>query len=248
MQDRLDANRAIDTQRRQASDALLTGLVFDDRGNRMSPSYAIKNGLRYRYYVSVAALQGRKAEAGSLARVPAPDLDAAVLDALVSAGHELQSSSDRDALAGLVERITVATGRIAIQLTEQLDGARPCLTVAWTPPTQQRRRELIAPADGAGAGRPMRAVARARLLHGIAQGRAWLDAILSGAVPDVEALAVREAITPRGARMTLSLAFLAPDIVQAAADGTLPRGFGLSRLTDLPPGWDEQRRVLGIAR
>lgn len=46
--------------------------------------------------------------------------------------------------------------------------------------------------------------------------------------------------------MTMSLAFLAPDIVQAAADDTLPRGFGLSRLTDLPPRWDEQQRVLGI--
>ncbi|HEY1944750.1 MAG TPA: hypothetical protein VGH40_21765 [Roseiarcus sp.] len=47
--------------------------------------------------------------------------------------------------------------------------------------------------------------------------------------------------------MTLSLAFLAPDIVKTAVDGKLPRGFGVSRLTDLPANWNEQRRAMGLA-
>jgi hypothetical protein len=46
--------------------------------------------------------------------------------------------------------------------------------------------------------------------------------------------------------MMLSLAFLAPDIVKAAVKGTLPRGFGVSRLTELPSGWAEQRQALGL--
>jgi len=33
------------------------GLIFDDRGNRMTPTYAVKKGARYRYYVS-SALRG----------------------------------------------------------------------------------------------------------------------------------------------------------------------------------------------
>jgi hypothetical protein len=45
-----------------------------------------------------------------------------------------------------------------------------------------------------------------------------------------------------------SLAFLAPDIVQAAVDGTLPRGLGLSRLLDMPASWVHQRSTIGIAR
>jgi site-specific DNA recombinase len=49
------------------------------------------------------------------------------------------------------------------------------------------------------------------------------------------------------ARMILSLAFLAPDIVQDAVDGTLSRGFGVSRLTDLPSSWADQRKAIGIA-
>jgi site-specific DNA recombinase len=41
--------------------------------------------------------------------------------------------------------------------------------------------------------------------------------------------------------MTLSLAFLAPEIVKAAVEGRLPRGFGLKRLVDLPGAWPDQR-------
>ena len=41
----------------------------------MSPTHANKKGVRYRYYVSQALLQNRKAEAGSIARVPAPEVE-----------------------------------------------------------------------------------------------------------------------------------------------------------------------------
>ena len=65
----------------QNSDALLAGKLFDDRGNRMSPSHAAKGGRRWRYYVSQALLQGRKHEAGSVARVPAQEIEARVAEA-----------------------------------------------------------------------------------------------------------------------------------------------------------------------
>jgi len=50
------------------SGALLKGKLFDDRGNRMGPSFSSKNGVRYRFYLSTA-LRGRKHEAGSVARI-----------------------------------------------------------------------------------------------------------------------------------------------------------------------------------
>jgi len=46
--------------------------------------------------------------------------------------------------------------------------------------------------------------------------------------------------------MTISLAFLAPDLVKAAIDGRLPHGMGVARLADLPPEWSKQRRTLGL--
>jgi site-specific DNA recombinase len=60
---------------RQVSDALLVGKLFDDRGNRMSPTWARKGSKRWRYYVSQAALQGEKDRAGSLARVSAAEIE-----------------------------------------------------------------------------------------------------------------------------------------------------------------------------
>ena len=101
--------------------------------------------------------------------------------------------------------------------------------------------------EAANAARPIRAEARTKLLSAVAKGRRWLEEITSGKVAGVEAIAAREGVSERSARMALSLAFLAPDIVQAAVDGTLPRGLGVSRLTDMPPTWADQRLALGIA-
>src|SRR5205809_3290650 len=55
----------------RGSSALLTGRLFDDRGNRMSPSHTNKDGVRYRYYVSQARLQRKAKPAGSISRAPA---------------------------------------------------------------------------------------------------------------------------------------------------------------------------------
>ena len=78
----VQAKRAANAVARQVqlrgAAALLTGRLFDDRGNRMSPTHSNKLGVRYRYYVSHAILQNRKAEAGSIARVPAPEIESLV--------------------------------------------------------------------------------------------------------------------------------------------------------------------------
>jgi site-specific DNA recombinase len=46
--------------------------------------------------------------------------------------------------------------------------------------------------------------------------------------------------------MTISLAFLAPDLVKAAVEGRLPRGIGVDRLRDLPTEWSRQFEALGL--
>lgn len=59
------------------SGALLLGRLFDDKGNRMGPSFSSKNGVRYRFYVSTA-LRGRKHNAGSVPRISAPEIESLV--------------------------------------------------------------------------------------------------------------------------------------------------------------------------
>src|SRR5262249_28263131 len=63
------------------SGALLQGKIFDDKGNRMGPSFSSKNGLRYRFYISTA-LRGRKHKAGTISRISAPEVESLVKAAL----------------------------------------------------------------------------------------------------------------------------------------------------------------------
>ena len=59
-------------------------------------------------------------------------------------------------------------------------------------------------------------------------------------------LALREKRSVRSTAMLLSLAFLAPALVQGIAENRLPRGIGLTRLADLPSDWSEQFKALGL--
>ena len=92
----------------------------------------------------------------------------------------------------------------------------------------------------------MRANARAILIEALGNAHRWLDELLSDPRQTLETLASREGKTERSIRMTVSLAFLAPDIVKAAVEGRLPRGYGLKRLIDLPLAWPDQWRTLGL--
>ncbi len=247
---------------------------------RRTPSYAIKKGVRYRYYVSCVLAQGRKNQAGSISRIAFDAIETIVLDALakfpgtdarttkqdhpvptgfgekahweIGDAKALQPNpaSDRERVEQLVDRILIRRQSVEIRLADGADLSvqSNVITIPWSPATFRRKREVIQPADGSSAAaRPIRIEARTKLLAAIAKGRRWFDDIASGTASDIESVATREGLSERSARMILSLAFLARDIVKAAVGGTLPRGFGVSRLTDLPANWKEQRRALGLA-
>jgi DNA invertase Pin-like site-specific DNA recombinase len=52
----------------------LAGLVFDEEGNRYTPTHAVKGGRRYRYYTSQAVIHKRK-KPSYLDRIPAKELE-----------------------------------------------------------------------------------------------------------------------------------------------------------------------------
>jgi hypothetical protein len=66
-------------------------------------------------------------------------------------------------------------------------------------------------------------------------------------IANVQAIAKREGCSARKVNMTISLAFLAPELVKAAIEGRLPRGMGVARLCDMPAEWSRQRQILGLA-
>jgi site-specific DNA recombinase len=244
LRDHLGAARTKRT--RQSSDALLTGKFYDDSDRRMNPTWAKKGSKRWRYYVSQAAQQGDKSQAAPILRVPAPDVEKLVAEAV---GKLSSSDASLPDIRNLIDRVVISHATIRIQLsevTEENDGAR-ILTLPWTRPSPYRRREIIQGADDAETyARPMPANARAILIEALRDAHRWLDELLSDPRLTLESLASREARTARSIRMTLSLAFLAPQIVKAAVEGRLPRGFGLKRLVDLPMAWSDQWRTLGL--
>ncbi len=82
VQDRLAANAV---PRHRATNArhpsLLARLVFDDTGDRLSPTHTVKNGQRYRYYISHRLTRAARDDQGGW-RLPASQLECAVLLAL----------------------------------------------------------------------------------------------------------------------------------------------------------------------
>ena len=233
--------------------ALLTGRIFDDHGNRMSPSHARKNGIRYRYYTSLSLLRGEPDRAGSIRRVPAPEIEAAVASALRQELGAAPGSDDRELIQTHVSRVEVQPGRLLVELQPASndpseDHPTPrTIRIPWQKPPAKRRRAIIVPPSAAHDElRPIRADSRARLIAAIARGRAWLDELVTGAVTDVAVIAAREGCSRRKVHMTMSLAFLAPDLVKAALEGRLPRGIGIARLCDPPAEWSRQYLTLGL--
>src|SRR5215831_1179439 len=55
--------------------SLLAGLLFDGDGNRMTPTHAVKKGVRYRYYVSRPLITNDQTEPSAALRIPAGQIE-----------------------------------------------------------------------------------------------------------------------------------------------------------------------------
>ena len=62
--------------------SLLAGLVFDETGERLTPSHAVKKGTRYRYYVSRSLITGAAKDHSNGRRIPAGNLESLVVNRL----------------------------------------------------------------------------------------------------------------------------------------------------------------------
>jgi site-specific DNA recombinase len=249
---------------RTKSDHLLAGLLFDDAGHRMIPTHATKAGIRYRYYASTPVLHGeaKTASAGSISRVPAAGIEDTIVKSLEAAhlasrqdGSKFTAVQlrDREALAQLVAGIVVHRDKLIVRFkSDHTDEAPartddPLLTIAWHKPPSKKARKILLPHNASRREiQPEQFERRARLVSAIAKGRRWLDDVVSGRVTSIIELCTREKCSVRQVNMTISLAFLAPNLVKAAVEGRLPRGIGVERLRDPPTEWSRQFEALGL--
>jgi len=256
------------TRSRIPTDKLLSGMIYDDAGYPMIPNYSIRGHIRYWYYVSEPRLRGQtKVPAGSDPRVPANDIEAIVIRKLEQhldrGGLNTKDKDRRELITAHIERIVVSKREITIHLKRSdhssvNDGDHlrsECrsddivdpviLSASWSKPRGKKFRELLLPpSTRRETTRPIKAERKAALLRAIARGRAWLDEVVSGV--DVANIASRHKCSIRHVQMTISMAFTAPALVQAAVDGRLPRGIGVARLRDAPAEWSQQFMRLGL--
>jgi hypothetical protein len=152
-----------------------------------------------------------------------------------------------------VARIEVQSDQLAIELTNakgigsKRSRRRSMLKVSWHKTPLRRRREILVPASVSPQdARAIRSETRALLIASIARGRRWLNELIANPAANAENIATRDGCSVRKVNMTISLAFLAPDLVKAAIEGRLPHGMGVVRLADLPAEWPRQHQMLGL--
>jgi site-specific DNA recombinase len=253
VQAKLDRQVRSHKQGRTRCVAILTSRLFDDRGQRMTPTHTRKGTTKYRYYISSTLVQGQSDLAGGISRVPAPQIEALVTKSVRDHLGLSVDVDDKALVQNHVTRVDLRPDRLVIELAET-KGAKAKrrfnarrLEVPWRKTSGTRRRETLLPeTPSSPPARPIRSENRALLIASIAKGRRWLNELMTEQAITVEAIAQRERCSVRKVNMTISLAFLAPDLVKAAIEGRLPYGMGVTRLCELPPEWSRQYRALGL--
>jgi DNA invertase Pin-like site-specific DNA recombinase len=214
------------------SGAVLKGKLFDDKGNRMGPTFSSKNGVRYRFYVSTS-LRGRKHNAGSVRRISAPEIEnlveAEVRKKLNAGETPIEELFER------IERVTVSAGKTRITFGNASSNKRP-IEIPWTPKPKDETQIQFAPSETR---------TDPKLIKAIVRAQAWLDQLSEGHHASIEDLAAAVGYNPKVVRQGLRLAFLAPEVAAAALDGETPiRLKQIPKLLPLP--WREQRELFDL--
>jgi site-specific DNA recombinase len=264
VQARLSANLTTRRQARIQSGAILGGLVFDDRGHRMSPTHTMRRQNRYRYYISQAQLRG--GEPGSRPRISADDVERLVVRELLrEQGRDDQiaeqaagawSTDIRDLVRATVDRIVVHHYGIEITLkgkANDLDGSiegdaqnesPKTLRLPLPPPHPRARKEIIIPGNSASR---QRRIDR-ELVLALARARSWIRMLCRGEFADTAEIAQRHGLSDPHVRRLLRLAYLAPDLVEAIVEDRQPRTLTVKLLLQgLPLDWSVQRAAFGCA-
>jgi site-specific DNA recombinase len=252
----------------------LKGKLFDESGVPLTPSHATKSGRRYRYYVSHAAIVGscRSANPGppNVWRIPAREIEERIADAvtalvadraeLARLARETEIEAEdvpellhtvrdwRGAPLELVKCVELGRDEIAIGvdlsrfLNERDVAIRLVIPARIRRRGQEMRIVVESGRDGARARQP-----DAALIKAVVRAREWFEDLVSGRARTHDEIAKREGVTGRYVRHLMPLAFLAPDIVAAIVGGAQPVDLmteTLTKQTDLPLGWAEQRSLL----
>lgn len=127
-ENRIERSTGINTK----APSLLTGLLFDEAGERLTPTWSVKKGTRYRYYVSTSLVKGGSKGHSTRRRIPAGNLESIVLDRLrrlLSSRGELLDAIEGASIGHTGQGHLIQRGRqIAAELGQTPEQNRPTVT------------------------------------------------------------------------------------------------------------------------
>lgn len=253
--------------------APLATKLFDETGDRLTPSHTNRHNRRFRYYVSRRLITTGRDPSGW--RLPAPQLEALVLAALrdhlriraqthdilvapeagsaqqlCKAVSDLAAHPVQGQLWSLIETIHIEPGRLRItldrsEISSSLDLHSEQLSPALTAFEQPftQRRRGVETKLISGNTLPRQ---DATLQKNLARAHTWVKALRSG--QSLAQIAASEGLSDSAIRNRLTLAFLAPQIQRAIINGTLGPHWSTGAILrlNLPADWTLQIEALGL--
>jgi len=255
--------------KRKAPRSLLVGKLFDETGDRLTPSHSRKNGKRLRYYISHRLVKDRSRKHPDAWRLPAEQLEGLIADLVRKHLHrhdgatrllrDLAASevAEKSTMLGavqqtnhclhLIDRVDLSPGTLTVHLSSgELTQVLECDTdrireyeLTLTSPFRMRRRGVELKLH---LGDASPEVDRT-LVHNIVKAQKWMSMIIGGKT-SLE-IAQAEGTSKRRVQDVVDLAMLAPDILDAIVGGEQPDGLTSDTIikSGVPAEWSEQRKL-----
>jgi site-specific DNA recombinase len=231
---------------------LLTGLLFDETGDRLCPTYTKRNGRILSYYVSKRLMHGVDPD-GAGWRLPASDLESSIVDAVATffenedkwivavglsptSSHGYGQLSDRirefsrqlrSASQDIVRKVLVdVVDRITVMPGQLIMKLKPDVLNSGGD-----GHEIVLPFHTKRRGVETKIILGGRqanlepdqdLIDLIAKARRWFTQITNGEISTVREIAREESMDEGDVSRFLPLAFLAPDIIESILSGKQP--------------------------
>ena len=256
--------------------AILTGKIFDETGDRLTPTHTLKNGHKIRYYVSNRLISGGpdptglrlsaskfekqlaniiadhlEIKADSYALIESPDLQGAGSIQKEAAGTiDLLRSKGLLQYGDLIERVQIQRTTMLIKLDGKVLGDK-----LGIPPDglSSALVEFEVPWTFRKRGVENKIIVGSPapepdqvLICTLAKAHQWGQEMKNGVSP--KAIAQRQGVTPGYIRTRSKLSFLSPKIQQAIVKGTLSPEFTTNKIMQMtiPRDWHHQHSLFGL--
>ncbi len=254
--------------KQKAKRSLLAGKLFDETGDRLTPSHSRKNGKRLRYYISGRLVTDRSQKHSDAWRLPAEQLKSLLAEvirqylkrpnAVTSMARDMSAAEIASATEllrdcqsvrkylGLILRADLQQGSLRVQLDLQaLAQMIECRVdqvdageLTIEAPFRMRRRGVELKLH-LGDSPPE---IDQTLVRNVVKARRWLAMIIDGRT--FSEIAETEGTSKRRVQDVVDLATLAPDVLEAIAAGEQPDGLTTDYLikSGFPAIWSDQHK------